>query len=74
MSTAALLSSAHVKKRRTTAAARAALLGGLMAITDDDYGNALYVVTLGAATFHAHSLEELEALLDHIEKEKESHV
>ena len=71
--TAALLHRADIEKRRSTAAARTALLGGLMAITDDDRGSTLYVITLGAATFHAHTLEELESLLGQIEHGEDTH-
>lgn len=60
------------QKRRDTATARAVWLGALLAITDDDRGRPQYVLTIGAATHRADSLDELEMLLDQIEL-KERH-
>ncbi|MGC3986244.1 MAG: hypothetical protein QM777_16875 [Pseudorhodoferax sp.] len=69
----ALLVSAQDRKRRDTATARAILAGALLAITDDDHGRPLFVLTYGATTHRADSLDQLESLLDEIEL-KERHV
>lgn len=47
-------------KQRATAAAKCALVGATFAVTEDDYGEPLFVVTKGAATCLFHSLLQVE--------------
>lgn len=51
------------KKCEATAAARCALHGAALAVTEDDYGDPLLVVTQGAATCLFHSLQQVEEWL-----------
>ncbi len=50
-------------KKRATTAAKCALIGATFALTQDDYGDTLYVVNLGAATCLFHSLRQVEEWL-----------
>ncbi len=50
-------------KNRATIAAKFALLGATFTVTEDDHGDSLYVVNLGAATCLFHSLRQVEEWL-----------
>jgi hypothetical protein len=50
-------------KQRATMAAKCALVGATFTVTEDDYGDKLYVVNLGAATCLFHSLYQVEEWL-----------
>lgn len=56
------VSTAEHKKRATTAA-KCALVGATFAVTEDDYGDPLFVVNLGAATCLFDSLRQVEEWL-----------
>ena len=50
-------------KKRATTAAKCALVGATFTVTEDDYGDPLFVVNLGAATCLFHSLRHIEEWL-----------
>lgn len=51
------------RKQRSSAAARCALVGATFTVTEDDYGDPLFVVTQGAVTCLFHSLQQVEEWL-----------
>ena len=53
-------------KRRATAAATRALFGATFMVTEDDYGDLLFVVTQGAATCVFHSRRQFEEWLEEL--------
>ncbi len=53
-------------KQRATMAAKCALVGATFSVTEDDYGDSLYVVNLGAATCLFHSLCQVEEWLEEL--------
>lgn len=55
-------------KRRATAAARCALVGAAFMVTEDDYGDPLFVVTKGAATCLFQSLQQVEEWLEDLKE------
>jgi hypothetical protein len=53
-------------KQRATTAAKCALIGATFTVTEDDYGDPLFVVSLGAATCLFQSLQHVEEWLDEL--------
>lgn len=51
-------------KHRATTAAKCALIGATFTVTEDDYGDPLFVVTLGAATCLFQSLQQVDEWLE----------
>ena len=50
-------------KQRATRAAKCAWFGATFYVTEDDYGDPLFVVNLGAATCLFHSLQQVDEWL-----------
>lgn len=53
-------------KRRATTAAMCALIGATFTVTEDDFGDLLFVVNLGAATCLFQSLRQVEEWLEEL--------
>ena len=53
-------------KQRATMAAKCALVGAIFTVTEDDYGDPLFVVTQGAATCLFHSLQAVTEWLEEL--------